>query len=113
MQCVIHLASRVLMSRVAHFKSGAQKKLRHECSRRPRRIQYTRTVYILRLHVHRKSTRRWPTCDVGRTAFSALVYMFTIREVGHPILTERYGGAILENAELSRRLIVFVDALGR
>ena len=42
-----------------------------------------------------------------------LVYMFTIREVGLRILPERYGGAILENAELSRRLIVFVDALGR
>ena len=27
-------------------------------------------TYILRLHVQRKSTRRWPTCDVGRTAFS-------------------------------------------
>ena len=67
----------------------------------------------LRLHVHRKSTWRWPTRDVGRTTFSTLVYMFTIREVGHMILPERYGGAILENAELSRRLIVFVDALGR
>ena len=44
---------------------------------------------LLRLHVHRKSTRRWPTFDVGRTAFSAMVYMFTIREVGHRILPER------------------------
>ena len=48
------------------------------CSRVQRRRSSNVFLYLLlRLHVHRKSTRPWPTCDVGRTAFSASVYMFT------------------------------------